>query len=110
MKNYYIHQPLNTEIISIGGRYLMMKEIRVPLNKREILYVTGCAVADTSCCGAGGCAFADVPGYILRWKAENDSNGLFISEVEHVTDRIIQNGIREIIRKNEGITQVDFHE
>jgi hypothetical protein len=110
MRSYYIHQPLNTEITSIGGRYLFIKEVRITLNNREIMYVTGCAVADTSCCGAGGCAFANVPGYILCWKGEKDSNGLFISEVEHVTDIKIQNEIRETIRKNEGITQINFHE
>ncbi len=110
MKTYYIHQPLNTEITSIGGHYLMMKETRIPVNGRVFLYVTGCAVADTSCCGSGGCAFANVPGYILCWKGEKDLNGLFISEVEHVTDIKIQNDIREIIRKNEGITQVNFYE
>ena len=110
MKRYYIHQPLNTEIASIGGYYLFNKEVRVPYNNRDILYVTGCAVFDTTCCGAGGCAFANVPGYVLCWKEKTDSNGLFVSAVEHVPDKIIQNEIREIVRKNEGITQVNFYE
>jgi hypothetical protein len=110
MKSYYIHQPLNTEITSVGGHYLFIKEVLITLNNRDILYVTGCAVTDTSCCGSGGCAFANVPGYILNWKERKDSNGLFISEAEHVADIIIQNEIREIIRKNESITQVNFYE
>jgi len=110
MRSYFIHQPLHAEITSISGRYLIAKEVRIPLDNRDILYVTGCAVADTSCCGTGGCAFAHVPGYILSWKGKTDSNGLFVSEVEHVTDMKIQNNIREIIRKNEGITQVNFYE
>lgn len=110
MRSYFVHQPLNTEITSIGGRYLMTKEVRISLDNRDILYVTGCAVADTSCCGAGGCAFADVPGYIMTWKDKTDSNGLFISSVEPVTGIKIQNKIREIIRKNEGIIQVNFRE
>jgi hypothetical protein len=101
---------LNTEITSIGGHYLFTKEVRVPYNNRDILYVTGCAIFDTSCCGAGGCAFANVPGYVLCWKEKTDSNGLFISAVEHVTDIKIKHEMREIIRKNEGITQVNFYE
>lgn len=110
MKRYFIHQSLNIEITSIGGHYLFTKEVRIPYNNRDILYVTGCAVFDTTCCGAGGCAFANVPGYVLCWKEKTDSNGLFVSAVEHVTDIKIQNEIREIIRKNEGITQVNFYE
>lgn len=110
MRRYFIHQPLNTEITSIGGHYLFTKEVRIPFNNRDILYVTGCAVFDTTCCGAGGCAFANVPGHVLCWKEKTDSNGLFVSAVEHVTDIKIQNEIREIIRKNEGITQVNFYE
>ncbi|RPH51066.1 MAG: hypothetical protein EHM85_08045 [Desulfobacteraceae bacterium] len=110
MRSYFIHQPLHAEITSISGHYLIAKEARIPFDSRDILYVTGCAVADTSCCGAGGCAFANVPGYILSWKEKIDSNGLFISEVEHVTDIKIQNQIREIIRIKEGITQINFYE
>lgn len=110
MRSSFIHQPLNTEISSIGGRYILTKEVRIPLDNRDILYVTGCALFDTTCCGAGGCAYANVPGYILCWKEKRDSNGLFVSAVEHVTDIKIQNEIREIIRKNEGITQVNFFE
>ena len=110
MKRYFIHQPLNADITSIGGHYLFTKEVRVPYNNRDILYVTGCAVFDTTCCGAGGCAFANVPGYVLCWKEKTESNGLFVSAVEHVPDIKIQNEIREIIRKNEGITQVNFFE
>ncbi|MDP2862763.1 MAG: hypothetical protein Q8N95_08215 [Desulfobacterales bacterium] len=110
MSRYFIHQPLNSEITSIGGHYLFTKEVRIPYSNRDILYVTGCAVFDTTCCGAGGCAFANVPGYIIGWKEKNDSNDLLVSAVEHVTDIKIQNAIREIIRKNEGITQVNFYE
>ncbi len=108
MTEYFKHQPLNIEIKSIGGYYLFTKEILIHLNNRDIIYVTGCAATDTSCCGGGGCAFANVPGYILSWKKEKDPDGLFISEVERITDPNIQNEIREIIRKNEGVTQINF--
>jgi hypothetical protein len=108
MTGYYKHQPLNREIKSIGGYYLFTKEILIHLNRRDILYVTGCAAADTSCCGGGGCAFANVPGYILSWKTAKDPDGLYISEVEIITDPKIKNEIRERIRINEGVTQVNF--
>jgi hypothetical protein len=110
MTGYFIHQPLNTEITSIGGHYLLIKEVRLPFDGRDVLYVSGCAVTDTSCCGASGCAFADVPGYILAWKENKDPDGFYISSVEYVTDIATQNSIREIIKKNDGVIQVNFRE
>ena len=107
IKNF-IHRPLNCEIRSIGGYYVMTKEVRIPLGERNIFYMTGYAVFDTSCCGTGGCAFANVPGFILSWKNQINSDDFYISAMEPVADFDIQNRIREIIRKKEGITQVNF--
>jgi len=107
IKNF-IHQPLNSEITSIGGYYVITKEVCIPLGDRIIFYMTGYAAFDTSCCGTGGCAFANIPGFILRWKEMINSDGFSVSSIEPVTDIIIQNEIREIIRKKEGINQVNF--
>jgi hypothetical protein len=108
MKNHFIHHPLNSEVQAIGGYYVFTKEVRLLIKEREIFYVTGCAAITNSCCGTAGCAFANVPGYILSWKERKDSNGLFISSFENITDPKIQNEIREIIKKREGINQVNF--
>jgi hypothetical protein len=108
MSNTFIHQPLNSEIRSIGGYYVIAKEVCIPFGDHNIFYVTGYAAFDTSCCGAGGCAFANVPGFVLSWKDKTDSCGLSVSIIEPVNDVGIQNMIREIIRKKEGINQVNF--
>ena len=54
----YVHPLINQEITAIGGRYLLTKEVRLPFEGREALYVVGYAVVDNSCCGMGGMAFA----------------------------------------------------
>ncbi|MFO7667673.1 MAG: hypothetical protein R6V76_13710 [Desulfobacterales bacterium] len=107
IKNY-IHQPLNCEVTSIGGYYVITKEVRIPLGERNIFYVTGYAVLDTICCGAAGCAFVNVPGFILSWKDNINPDNFYVSTVEPVTDFDIQNEIKEIVRKKEGINQVNF--
>lgn len=96
------------EIRSIGGYYLLTKEVRISVNNRDVFYVTGCAAADTSCCGSGGFAFANVPGYILSWKEDKNPDGLFVSAVVNITDAKTQKDIIEIIKKNEGIAQINF--
>jgi hypothetical protein len=107
IKNF-IHQPLNCEITSIGGYYVITKEVCIPLGDRKIFYMTGYAAFNTTCCGTGGCAFANIPGFILSWKDKINSDGFSVSAIEPVTDFNIQNKIREIIRKTEGINQVNF--
>jgi len=108
MIKYFIHQPLNFEITSIGGYYVITKEVRIPLGERDIFYMTGYAAFDNTCCGTGGCAFANVPGFISSWKDKINSDDFYVSTIEPVTDLDIQNQIREIIRKKEGINQVNF--
>ena len=64
----FVHPDLGREVTAIGGYYVFDREIRLPYNGREILYFVGYAVLDSSCCGAGGCAYVFVPGFIIQWK------------------------------------------
>jgi len=70
--------------------------------------MTGYAAFETTCCGTGGCAFANIPGFVLSWKDIINQDGCPVSAIEPVCDVNIQNAIREIIRKKEGINQVNF--
>jgi hypothetical protein len=108
MKKEYIHQRLNQEITAIGGHYVLMKEVRLPLQGREVLYVVGYAVIDTSCCGIGGCAYALVPGFILDWRYKRNKDGLAVSQVEPIQDEAIQKEVRWLIESNETVQQVSF--
>lgn len=108
MKKEYIHQRLNQEITAIGGHYVLMKEVRLPLQGREVLYLVGYAVIDTSCCGIGGCAYALVPGFILDWRYKRNKDGLAVSQVEPIQDEAIQKEVRWLIESNETVQQVSF--
>ena len=108
MVKEYVHQELNREIVAIGGHYVLAKEVRLPFRGREVLYLVGCAVVDTSCCGAGGCAYALVPGFILEWKSQTDGDGLAISQVEPIRDEVTQREVRRLIEREEPVHQVMF--
>ena len=103
----YIHHELNREVTAIGGHYVLTKEVRLPFEEREILYIVGHAVVDNSCCGVGGMAFALVPGFVLDWKSTTNK-GLATSLVEPVDDQVTQREIRQLIERKEVVYQVRF--
>lgn len=104
----YIHEKMNQEIETISGHYMFYKEVRLPFNNREILYIVGSAVVDKSCCGPGGCGFALVPGYIVSWESRIDNQGRYVSEVEPISDQSTQKEVNQLIEKTEIVTQVQF--
>ena len=108
MKREYSHEELDQEVESVAGHYLLEKEVRMRFGDREIFYILGHGVFDTTCCGAGGCRYALVPGYILKWKTASDEAGRKISEVEPVRDKEARREIERHIKEKETVQQVNF--
>ena len=106
--NTYTHLKLNEDLNCIGGYYTPCKEVRLKYNNREVLYVIGQAVIESSCCGAGSWGYALVPGYIVNWQNKTSEAGLPVSEVEPISDEGARNNIRQIIQTNEAISQIEF--
>lgn len=104
----YLHQELNREVTAIGGYYVLVKEVRLPFRGREVLYLVGHAAFETTCCGAGGCAYGLVPGFILDWKGTVNKDGLFVSRVEPIRDKAIQEQVWKVIEKKELVHQFRF--
>jgi hypothetical protein len=104
----YVHPELNREVTAIGGHYVPVKEARLPVDGREVLYVAGYAVIDTSCCGTGGCGYALVPGFILDWKYRRNEGGLSVSRTEPIRDPEVQDRVRRLIQEREMVNQVNF--
>jgi hypothetical protein len=104
----FTHMPLNTEVVAIGGNYVLTHEKRMTVKGKEILYYRGAAVFDTTCCGAGGCAYVYVPGFIVAWKKEKKSDGSEISLIAPVRDPEEREAIRRAITETEQLFQVNF--
>lgn len=105
----YTHLELGEEIAAgIGGYYIPQQEIRLEHNGREVLYVIGQAVVESSCCGTGSWIYAVVPGYIIDWQQTKNEAGLAVSEVEPIRDDETQSDIRRIIETNDNATMVGF--
>jgi hypothetical protein len=104
----YVHQPLDHEITAIGGHYILTEEVRVPFDDREVLYLKGYAVMDTSCCGLKGCAFVHVKGFVVDWKVGANPQGLEMTRVEAITDEGMRKRIRKLLQSKEVFHQVQF--
>jgi hypothetical protein len=106
----HIHQPPGTEIQSIGGHYTITEEGRMDYRDRTLLYVVGVAVIDRSCCGAGGCRFIHVPGYVTGWHNRIQPDGLAVSAVEPIAGRKDRKAIKTLLDHQFPYSQVFFGE
>jgi len=104
----YTHLKTGEEIPCIAGYYTPRKEVRIDYNGRQVLYVVGQAVIESSCCGIGSWGYVLVPGYILDWQNRTNEAGLPVSTVEPVSDRTAREEIGQIIRETEAISQINF--
>jgi len=104
----YVHRSFDEQVVAIGGHYRLTDEVRLPFMGKDLLYLRGYAFFDTSCCGASGCAYALVQGFIEDWKSRQDSDGFFISRVRPVEDPDLQQKISRLIKSREWVQQVQF--
>ena len=106
--NKYTHLELDEDVSCIAGFYTPRKEIRLKYDDREVLYVVGQVVVDSSCCGTGSWGYALVPGYIRNWQNSRNEAGLPVSEVEPISDKATQENIGQIIKEAESVSQIEF--
>lgn len=104
----FTHLELNEEIKTISGHFVFQNEHKLTYDGREILYLTGYGVTDSSCCGVAGCTFSYVPGFIERWHYRQDGNGP-VSLVEPIEDEAVQKEVAKIIQEREKSQQVNFY-
>ena len=104
----YVHYPLNEEVKSIGGHYVITEEICQTVQDRQVLITIGYAVMDTTCCGTGGCGYATVHGFVDAWMKEINTDGLSITKVRPIRDDEIKEQLKEMLLKKNLVQQVNF--
>jgi hypothetical protein len=104
----YKHPELGKDIpIGIAGFYTSIKEVRLPYLGREVLYIVGKSVLESSCCGTGSWLYATVPGYIIRWHIDTE-DGRYISEVTPLLDNSEREDVQKLIIERENTDFVLF--
>lgn len=104
----FAHQKLGEDYGGIAGYYTPLKEVRLEYRGREVLYIVGRAVIESSCCGTGNWPYALVPGYIMEWRHGQNQNGLPVTDVELIEDPEIRKDLLSIIRRREELDCISF--
>jgi hypothetical protein len=104
----YCHQKLGEDYGGIAGYYTPLKEVRLPYHDREVLYIVGRAVIESSCCGTGNWPYALAPGFILEWHQGQNENGLPVTSVELIQDPETRKDLLSIIRRREELDCITF--
>lgn len=105
----YVHIEVGEEIRSIAGYYAVLEEGVLEYKGREVLYLVKMAVVETSCCGPGGLGFISIPGYFVKLRDRQDSQGAWVTDVEHISDETEQREITGILKSgNPHFYQIDF--
>jgi hypothetical protein len=104
----YIHDNLGQPVESIAGYYTPMKELRLTHNDREVLCVLGAAAIESSHYRIGSCAYALVPGYIVKWQFKESDSSMPVSEIEPIRDEKARDEISAAINKIDPVTIIDF--
>jgi hypothetical protein len=104
----YVHRELEEEVMAIGGHYTFTDEVRLPFGENEVLYLKGYALFDSTCCGASGCGYALVQGFVAYWKMRKDGDGYFVSRVKPIKDPDTRRQISRLIKEKELVQQVRF--
>ena len=104
----YKHPELGKDIpIGIAGFYTPIKEVRLPYRGREVMYLVGKSVLESSCCGTGSWLYATVPGYVLQWKT-GEEEGQPVSEIQPLQNNVEREEVLKIIEERENTDFVLF--
>jgi len=104
----HVHPVLDEPVTAIGGYYELTSEHTLVHAERTVLYATGFAEVDSSCCGVDGCAFAVVSGFLVEADIGDDDRGNRRCAVERVRDEDAKRAIRQQLEAAHPITQVTF--
>ncbi len=106
--NTFTHPVLNDPVTAIGGTYVLTGEQKIGYQGEQLLVFTGHAVFDTSCCGAGGCAYALVPGFVESYRCGKDDAGRWLSRVRLIEGAQLRKTVTAAIRAQTNAHQVQF--
>ena len=104
----FTHPELNKPVTAVGGHYVLTGEQTVVFQGEKLLVFSGHAVFDTSCCGAGGCAYALVPGIIDSYRCRKAATGRWLSKVRPIRDERLRQAAAAVILKQINTRQVQF--
>ena len=104
----YTHQLLDKQYGGISGYYTPRKEFRLNYQSRQVLYIVGHAVVESSCCGSGNWDYVLVPGFVVNWHSGKNQSGLSTTSVEAVENLQDIKELTSVIQARENTNCITF--
>lgn len=104
----YVPEVFGDEVAAPSGYYVPLEEGFVHYNGRRLLYVSGTACIEASCCGIGSWQYARVEGYVVEndsSQSHGDGTGLEIETIEDEGDRM---AIRTLLLDKHPGARIEF--
>jgi len=107
MEREFVHFTLPLRVESMSGFYELIEEKVTEINGKKLLYYRGYGAADNSCCGYFGCGYVLVIGYLEKYRAFKNHEGIDISSISPIEGAQISK-IEKILKETEYVFQVVF--
>jgi len=95
----YTHPIMNTEIGAPSGSYFPQEEHIMPYDNREVMYISGLMVIETSCCGIGSWQYIQVPGFLVERGETTDKSSAIVSKVDTIQDEKERTAIYRLLEQ-----------
>jgi hypothetical protein len=95
----YTHPKLDSEIRAPSGSYLPQEEHTLPYNGREVMYVSGLMVIETSCCGIGSWQYIQTPGFLVKRGEISDKNDSPVSEIDTIQNEKDRTAVYKLLEQ-----------
>ena len=104
----YAHQALNRQYGGPSGYYTPRREVLLDYRGRQVLYILGHAVVESSCCGSGNWDYALVPGFVVNWRWGTNQAGLLVSSIEPIEGSETVKDLASLIESREKTGCITF--
>ncbi|GAB6887708.1 hypothetical protein JCM13304A_12060 [Desulfothermus okinawensis JCM 13304] len=109
MERRFVHFHLPKKVDTISGFFELVEEKILNIDGKKLLYYLGYGAADNSCCGFFGCGYVYVVGYIKKYKALKNDEGLILSIISSIEESH-RLKVEQVLKTREQVNQVVFFE
>ncbi len=103
-----IHPEIGEEIRTHGGYYIPREEHLLSYNGREVYYVVGRAVIETSCCGKADWTYIQVQGFARETGDGRPLTASLVEQVEPISDDEDRRKVLRLLLKSYPGARIDI--
>ncbi len=95
----YTHPQLNIEVKAPSGGYVPHEENILSYEGKDVIYIVGLMVIETSCCGIGSWEYVQVPGYLINRGEISNNNKEPKSKIDTIQNEKDRTAIYKLLEQ-----------